>query len=113
MIKPNVSCVIVKKGGTDTFGRAIEGARKKAKCNVVKFIVSSVKSTVRADSSASRGRAQEEINEIVLLFPATSDIKHGDIVEILNERLVVQGIHTRFDVTGKLDHYEVALTVWA
>jgi hypothetical protein len=112
MIKPNVSCVIVKKGETDMFGKPTEGARIKTKCNVVKLIVTNDKSTVRADSSATRGRAHEETSTSVLLFYPKSGIAMGDMVEVAGINLEVNSIHTRFDVRGNLDHLEVGLVVW-
>lgn len=112
MINPTVPCIVVKTEGTDVYGRAITDKRVRAKCNIVQLLSSNEKSSVRADSSASRGRAHEFVNFSKLLFPKHVEINMNDIVEILGMKLQVKSVFPRHDVHGKLDHYEVELTVW-
>lgn len=112
MINPNIPCVVVKESGTDVYGRPLAGERIKTKCNIVALKGSSVKSSVRADSSASRGRAHELISETVLLFPRYTNISFDDTVEVQGQKLRVMAVHPRYDVSGRLDHLEVGLETW-
>lgn len=112
MINPTVPCVVVKTNGTDVYGRVQMGQRVRTKCNIVQIVNMREKSSVRADSSASRGRAHEFVNASKLLFQKHIAITLNDIVEILDMKLQVKSVFPRHDVHGKLDHYEVELAVW-
>ncbi|BBI61676.1 hypothetical protein HSBAA_29820 [Vreelandella sulfidaeris] len=72
----------------------------------------SEQTSVRADSSASRGRGQEvEANSIVLL-PPTLPIAMGDLVEVMGYSFEVESIQPRLNIMGRHDHNEVGLKIW-
>lgn len=112
MLNPTVPCVIVKRGASDLYGQKADGARVNDFCDVVKLAARTRKSSVRADSSASRGTAIEETVQSVLLFGPASDIALDDHIEIAGLRLAVSGRHPRFDAAGKLDHYRIEAAAW-
>lgn len=64
--------------------------------------------SVRADSSASRGSAEQTQAAAVFLSPPQFQIALGDIVKIGSTIIEVTGIQPRNDVFGKLDHFQVA-----
>jgi len=114
MFLPNTDCWITAQTlEADIYGRRIEGARRHERCGVVKLLVENGKTSVRADSSASRGNADEYVADAVLLFPATSQVQYGEKVEIAGFELKVSGVFPRFTVQGVLDHYQVELMTWA
>ena len=95
----------------------MNGLRKYAapfdsKCGVVKLLSATEKSTVRADSSASRGNTEEILADSKLLFLPGTDIAVNDRVEIYDINLRVMSKRIRFDVAGRVDHYEVDFMIW-
>src|SRR5690349_13441653 len=101
-VYPNVDCVIEHPAGDpDTYGQLAEGVPVSVKCAVVKLEQSSEKSSVRADTSASRGNANEITAAARLLFLPPVEIGLDDIVIIRGIKLKVVNVHTRFDVFGR------------
>jgi hypothetical protein len=114
MFKPNKTCRIqLASGKNDVFGQPIPGPFVTERCAIVKLEVSNEKSSVRADSSATRGNAiEEEVTSVILLAPTTRANKN-DIIDVAGVKLRVVFKHPRFDVGGRLDHYEVRATMWS
>lgn len=107
MVIFGVKCVLVKKGGHDLYGEKIEGARIPEKCAVVKLETEQHGSTVRVDSGATRGGAEEYRAHAVLLMKKTSKVEVDDLIEIHGVKLRVASKRLRFAVTGKLDHFQI------
>lgn len=112
MFRPNTFCFVSKRTGFDEWGREQHGDRQRVPCSVVRLQDSRVKSSVRADSSASRGRAREVEADAIVLLPPTLDVEIGDLVEIVGMTLEVNGKHPRLDIMGRHDHNEVSLSAW-
>ena len=77
-LKPTNDCLVTKRGGTDLYGKEVAGATFKARCSIVKLALASVKTSVRADSSGSRGNAEETTAGARLLFLPRAGIDIGD-----------------------------------
>lgn len=99
--------------GADIYGREGLCAAKAGMCAVIKLTDGSEKTSVRTDSSATRGYGEEIIADARLLFLPNvslfpnSQVTVGDIV------LRVVSVRQRIDLDGRLDHYQVDLDVWA
>lgn len=63
--------------------------------------------SVRADSSSSRGAAEQTESINMLLVPKNITVKEGDVIKFLSNFMEVTGIQPRVDVCGNVDHYEV------
>ena len=114
MLKPNVQCKITRKKGTDLYSQPILSVPTPAKCGVVRLFSESKRSSVRVDSSATRGSAREPDNNAILLFLPIVDLNIGDRVDVRGISLRVVSIFPRFDPTGaKVDHNQVELENWA
>lgn len=113
MIKPNVSCQIESVTSRDLYGAEKLSKPRQSFCNVVRLVNLSVKTSVRADSSASRGSSEEIQSTSRLLFLPIEKIDIGDKVEIAGFTLKVDSIQPRFTVAGAHDHNEVDLVRWA
>lgn len=114
MFKPNLKCrVQISSGKNDVYGQPIPGRYVNERCAVVKLNLSNEKSSVRADSSASRGNAIEEEAVSVILLPATTQANKDDIIEVAGVKLRISARQPRFDVSGRLDHYEINATMWS
>lgn len=106
-------CWLSSANGTyDQYGNEKIGPERRAVCGIVKLSTRSEKSTVRADSSGSRGAAQEIVVDAVLLFKPFYTIKLDDCIRVGSTRLRVIGVTPRSLITGGVDHYEVECIVW-
>lgn len=114
LLRPNVFCTIVRQdGGYDLYGQPLPGETIQTRCAVVKLIATVQKSSVRADSSASRGNAREIVADARLLFSPPIVPNIGDRVIVAGVDLRAVSVFPRFDVVGRLHHYQVDLNVWA
>lgn len=113
MFRPNTFCFVKERTGFDAWGKETHGNRRRVRCSVVRLKSSRVKTSVRADSSASRGRGQEIESDSILLLPPSVEIKTGDLIEIMGLTLEVVGIEIRLNIMGRHDHNEVSLNAWA
>jgi hypothetical protein len=109
MFIPNATCELYSRTDIqDVYGDfSFLPPQQNVPCAVVQMDLVVKKTSVRADSSASRGRAEEEIGLVRLLFPVTVSVKEGDIVAVDGQVVEVIRIFPRRDITGKLDHYQV------
>lgn len=113
MFRANQYCRLQLSSGNDVYGQPLPFIYRKERCAVVKLVLTSTRSTVRADSSATRGNARElQAQSIILLSPRTH-AHINDIIEIGDVRLRIEGIFARHDVLGRLDHYEINAAVWS
>ena len=67
------------------------------------------KTSVRADSSASRGQAEQIITKTKILVDKSAAVGLDDQLEIEGDRYRVAMVHKRRNVWGVLDHFEVDL----
>ena len=85
MLKPNTPCVVYRSDGYDKFGMPNEAVARKTLCVIDKLDPYIEKTSVRADSSGSRGFAEEVLITSKLMFSGNEDIKLGDRVQVLDE----------------------------
>jgi hypothetical protein len=110
MFIPNTHCHLYRRSATtDRRGEYTFAEPVPTPCSIVDIGLKVDKTSVRADSSGSRGKADEEQGDARLLFPTYITIREGDIVEVDDEGLVIVGIYRRRNVLGQLDHLDVAL----
>lgn len=108
LFRPNTTCKLHATDGViDVYGQQGALPGRVVPCAVVTYDLSRQKSSVRADSSGSRGRAEELAGVARFLFPAQTVIKRGDKIEKDGFFLEVIEIHPRYSVAGRLDHKEV------
>jgi hypothetical protein len=112
LLKPNEVVMHKTAIGYNEHGQPAFDAGRKIKCRVVRYRKSSVKTSVRADSSASRGRAEEILYDAIVLFDHNSSVAIDDLIVIFGETMRIEVIEPRLNVAGKLDHYETKLNAW-
>lgn len=76
-------------------------------CSIVSLDLRIDRSSVRVDSSASRGRSEEETGTARILYPVGTSIKEGDIIQVDDVYIEVVRIYPRRDVLGNIDHIQV------
>jgi hypothetical protein len=99
--------------GKDLYGVRIYGPYTTVPFAIVKLERSSEKTSVRTDSSASRGSAQEILADARFLFPKNVIVQEGDRVEFGDFKLTVVSVWPRYRVTGELDHWQVDCNIWS
>jgi hypothetical protein len=113
MFQPNTHCAIIRIGGKfNSTGEGVELPPINAKCAIVKLEVGVVKTSVRVDSSASRGNAWEGEAVARLLFLPNVEMTRGDRIEIHGYKLMVQSMFPRLHVSGAVDHWQVDCVSW-
>lgn len=106
--RPNTTCDIYRKAGDDIYGSIqYETKPRKTPCAVVTYDLATAKSSVRADTSGTRGRSDALEGVARFLFPRMVEIQTGDRVEKDGFTLEVIEVHPRRTVQGGLDHLEV------
>lgn len=112
MFKPNNKCLVYKANQTNAYGETILANPRVERFSIVHLNVISQDSSVRADSSASRGAALETVSEAKFLFTKMTEVEIDDVVEIAGVKVEISSKMPRFNVRGKLDHYEVDGRIW-
>lgn len=110
MFLPNTYGMLSRKLGTNVYAEQLFSAPVKTPCAVVHLQAINVKSPIRADSSASRGNADEMTEMATILFPRSIKLNIGDKFSIQGLSLEISKIEPRLSVLGSLDHYEVGMT---
>jgi hypothetical protein len=113
MFIPNIPCQIYRRTGLTGFGKPTFTGPLPGMCGVIRLEEMSNKTSVRADSTASRGSAKETVTASRMLFPASLTLNAGDVVKVLGRTLTVQSTWPRHDVSGRFDHWQVDLEIHA
>ena len=109
---PNRTCQLAKRNGTDIYGQPVFLQATTVPCAVVNYSLKIAKTSVRADTSATRGHAEEEEAVVRLLFPAVVNIAIGDQVTLDTISLKVMTAFPQSNVQGQIDHIQADLTLW-
>lgn len=98
--------------GRDGYAREIYGTPIDCPFGAVNLEVGTQKTSVRADSSASRGAADEiaTMRAKILVVPYVT-IKIGDRFEFDGITYRIQSKHTRRSVLGNIDHFECSMEI--
>lgn len=112
MFRPNLKCNIARLEGATITGKRVYGAWRNVPVAIVKLEEGANKTSVRTDSSASRGSAQEILSDARLMFPAFVILRPGDRVSIFGFELTVVSVRPRHAVTGRFDHWQVDCNIY-
>lgn len=108
MFIPNNFCFMQRKlKGYSANGDVKYSAKKRIPFSLVRFDLKVDDSTVRADSSATRGNVKEFHASGRILVPVNIKPTWGDLFTIEGQLFEAQEVEPRFNVLGVLDHYEV------
>lgn len=112
MLRPNQIFIVQQQGANDVYGQPTQGLRSRERGSIVKFPTTDVKSSVRTDSSASRGNAHEYQTDAVVLLTNKTQAGLHDFLIIRGFTLRIMMMHPRYSAAGVLDHYECELQIW-
>ena len=111
-MRPRIPCTVTPTIGHDVYGAEQLGNAVKTKCSIISLSLKTGPTSVRTDSSASRGSASERTSEArILLAPGIAEIDSK--VEVQGRTLRVIAIDPRHVMGGAHDHDEVDLVIWA
>ncbi|RWB95536.1 MAG: hypothetical protein EOQ56_27690 [Mesorhizobium sp.] len=112
MFRPNSVGKLSARAGRDLHGRPTYFPNG-VDCpfSPVDLTQKTLKTSVRADSSATRGSADETVSTTVILIDKSMKPKNGDKFEFEGTSYEIVSTHPRKRVTGVLDHFECALQV--
>lgn len=109
----NVSGQLTRKIGTSRRGEPLYGdTPEPTMVDVITLIGEIAKTSVRTDSSATRGNAEEEQAQAKILFRVKADPKEGDRFVLHGVVMRIESRQPRIDAFGKLDHWECTLVLW-
>ena len=111
MFIPNKTGILKRKTGVNIYGVASYDRGTPVPIGVVRLEVMSDPTSVRADSTASRGSAMEETALSRVLLSRNVKVARGDVLVIDGVELVVQSIWPRYAVSGALDHVQLDLLI--
>ena len=113
MLIPNKKCRIhTSSGQYDLNGRPVQGQIVGEMCAVVRMLTRAEKTSVRADTSASRGAAIEEVSDGKFLLMPRTVADYDDLIEVDGQKFKIVGKQRRYDINGRLDHYEIFGESW-
>ncbi|MGS1116736.1 hypothetical protein [Castellaniella sp. UC4442_H9] len=93
--------------GYQPHGHPLYAQRRWSHCAVLKLRKSAADTTVRADSSATRGHAQEVLSDAWLLVAFDDDIRVGDRLVVMGFQIKVTAVRPRLGAFGDYDHNEI------
>jgi hypothetical protein len=112
MFQPNLVGKLARLAGRDVHNRATYTAPTDCPFGAVNLDVGAQKTSVRADSSASRGSADEiAAMRAKILVPSWIAIAIGDKFEFDGMTFQIANRHTRRSVTGAIDHIECDMEI--
>ena len=112
MFIPNNKGVLKKFTSNNQYGEPQYAAGVIVPCGVVHLNKKITKTSIRVDSSASRGASEEFISVSKVLFKSNVIVKPEDRFELAGFTLKAIGIENRYSVSGNLDHFEVDFVEW-
>lgn len=113
MFEPNSTGKLRTRTGRDVHGRGAYGAERDCPFAPVNLAVGAQKTSVRVDSSASRGAADETVAvRAKILVPTYVSLKIGDLFIFDGVTYEIAATHGRRSVMGALDHYEVDMELF-
>ena len=114
MFKPNIACKVHRSSGAaDVYGQPLPSTVISEKCAIINLNMKSLKTTVRADSSATRGAASEEVLDAFLLMTTGTKAEIDDVVEVAGIKIRVTRKFPRHNLQGVLDHFEIGGMIWS
>lgn len=107
MFEPNVVGKLRRVTGRDVHARATYSDPVDCPCGIVNLDIGADKTVVRADSSASRGSADEKsAQRAKILIANYVTVEIGDRFEFDGLAFVVKSKHVRRSIMGAVDHFE-------
>lgn len=104
---------LTRKTGTTRRGEPIYADHAiSVRVDVIRLTSKIQPTSVRTDSSATRGNAEEMVAAGRVLFQRQVSPQRGDRFVIHGVVMRIEGIEARVDTFGELDHWDCTLVLW-
>jgi len=106
--RPNTAGILMRKlPRRDIHGREIFAPGEPVSISIVHLADQVVETSVRADSSATRGAADMNALQAKILIGPLVKISRGDVLVVRGRHIEVESVHDRLDVMGRAHHQEI------
>jgi hypothetical protein len=112
MFRPTSRLRVQRSAGYTLHGQPKPGRWTSEGCTVLLLRAQGQRTSVRADSSASRGASDEPIADARLLVGPDTAARLNDRIELLGLQLRVTAKEPQLDIFGAIDHYRIEATYW-
>lgn len=112
LFHPNTTCVIIKNTGYTVYGEPMRSGRTTEPCAVLNAGKNMKKSSVRADSSASKGNAIEVVADYWLILMPDTVAELDDLIEVHGIQVKINRLIPRYGLDGHHDHTEALCSMW-
>lgn len=112
LFKPNQDCLLRRRVERNVYAEEVLGPPIKTRCTIVSLDVRIESSSLRADTSATKGNAREMIAEGKVLLPPDALARVNDQLEVDGFKLRIVGLLPRRDIAGNLDHLQATVSMW-
>jgi hypothetical protein len=112
MLNKNAKCQIRRVTEHDMYGQPQLGAAINEDCAIVKLRREMKHTTVRADSSQSRGHGDEFVSTNRVHLDANTIAMLGDQLIVAGVKLKITAMNPQYDVRHGIDHYQVEGELW-
>jgi hypothetical protein len=110
MFTANLKGTLQRNIGRDIHGRHTLGPSIPCPFGPVNLEIGAAKTSARADSSASRGSAdQTSVGRGKILIPPFMTVANNDVFTFKGVKYEIVSAHPRYSTSGHLDHYECDL----
>jgi hypothetical protein len=113
MLNSNGTCTVEKVTGFTINGEPKFGSPTREPIAVIRLARMMTRTTVRADSSSSRGHGDEKTAQSKVLLSGETIADLGDRLVVLGAQLRIIEMRPRLDISGYVDHYETDCELWA
>lgn len=110
MFTPNSQCLLSRFAGRDRHAQEIYGEPEVIGYSPVRLLAQTEKTSVRSDSSASRGQAEVTQGVFkILVDKVVARPRADDRIDLDGVTFRILNVHPRYRVFGGFDHWEIDL----
>lgn len=110
--RPSQKATLRRSIGYDELGKHAFASPKVIRLSVIRLESDVNPTSIRTDKSGTKSRAEEKLHVGRVMIAANEVFKVGDQLDLHDIRWEIDSIHPRFDINGRLHHYQVDLQAW-
>lgn len=98
--------------GHDSKGKPRFSSKKPIRFSPVRMEVEMASTSIRVDKAGSKSRAEEDVAKGRMLVAPTAEFKRGDRFSFSGRTWRIVSIWPRYEMDGRLNHYQVDMVTW-
>jgi hypothetical protein len=112
MYLPNNRLKYFVSRGHSAFGQPLPASSHFEPCAIVSIEINDGKTPISGTHDASTSSAEEQLANAVILVGPKTRITYDMVIEVAGQQFKVTGKQPRFDLSGRVDHYQLAAKIW-